>query len=529
MTRVALITAALTLALAGCAPGLTRDIATARSDAERRTAEANERARTPQLYVPSTNAVSYTAPEPIQKAPAEPAALDALMTYSADSTGTLEAAAAYLAKSLQLPIRCTPDAVVRSRELHKSEGGEAQQSAGQFAFTARGRARDVLTQLTLATGTSWKWTGSEIRIYYLTDATFEIEATHTKVTGTYTISNASTTTSGGGSGSGSSGGTSSGGSSSGGAAGLSNTSAQTTTMDYSYDLFKDLGDAIKPMLTPSVGTAAVASTTKTVIVHDTQAVIDTIGAYIDGVNARLRRQVEIEVTLLAVEQSDGNTLGIDWNLMRQSTGGAYRIDALSTSNAPGDSQALQFTLTDPRSAWNGSKLLVDALRQDMHATVERSTTVRAMNNQRVAVQANEKDSFLVASQTVLVPNAGQTTNPIFVEQVTGLALSIVPVITGNHDVLLELEGSLSTPRAPKTVSVNNTTFQLPRSRDNQIHQSARLGSGSTLMLTGLDFTDSATDDRGIGAAKFSLFGGGTNASKARKTLVILITPRVTTN
>lgn len=63
-----------------------------------------------------------------------------------------------------------------------------------------------------------------------------------------------------------------------------------------------------------------------------------------------------------------------------------------------------------------------------------------------------------------------------------------------------------------------------RSLDDFV-QRARLKTGETLVLTGVDQTDRQTQDRGIGSPKFKLLGGSANARDNNRMLVILLTVR----
>jgi type II secretory pathway component GspD/PulD (secretin) len=71
-----------------------------------------------------------------------------------------------------------------------------------------------------------------------------------------------------------------------------------------------------------------------------------------------------------------------------------------------------------------------------------------------------------------------------------------------------------------------TIVQLPKMQMRGFMQEIAMRSGSTLVLTGFEKVQNATDTAGIGKPKMSLLGGKAYSKDTRDVLVILLTPEV---
>lgn len=519
-TFLFVLTIAFAVVLAGCATPMQRDVhREIENDAEAAAALHRGAATTPApLYRKVDTPVVFGAPLTAPPAPAADRVLEQPITYAHGADGTLAEAVGYLSRATGIAMRVTPDAV--SRASHTLGAGD--DTAVGFAFSSQGSLRQVLDLLAARTGTSWRWSDNAVHVFYLDTRTFEVALLPSNIRDTGVITN---TTQAGGSGGGSGGGGGEGG------AGESQVTtvggnSQTTEVTYQMEFFTDAERQIKTLLSAD-GMVAVSPSTASITVRDNAIVLEAVRGYIDSINTRLTRQVEIQLTILTVTQSDTDSFGINWDIVRQGLGDFYRVDALSTADGPLDTNTIQATVVDPNSPWQGSRLLIEALRQQANASIKRNSIVQAMNNQPVRVQTATQDTFLVNRTTTVVPQGGTTQSSFTtLQQTTGLSLTLLPRILDDERVLLQVQGSISAPLVPKRVDADGVELELPRTSLDDIFERAILRTGSTLVLTGIEQSDVSDDARGIGSARFSLFGGGQRASKAKRLVVIVLSPRI---
>ena len=357
--------------------------------------------------------------------------------------------------------------------------------------------------------------GDELVIYHLDTRSFALSVMPTAVddVGTITNESGSGSTAGGGSG---------GGESFGPTVQSAAENSQTTTVNYKWDFFADLEGALQAMLSEE-GKVAITRSSSAVVVRDNASVLRTVGEYIDNLNARMSRQVAIELTVLSIDASDSDGFGIDWDLLRSSGGGlAFRAASLGDELAGASSAGA--VVVDPGSRFEGSEVLVSALRRISNAKVQRRTIVTALTNQLVRVQSANQRGYLPATRTFLVPQVGTETTAESAVQTTGFSLSLIPVVLDDASILLDVRGAISSPRPFRSVPVGDTRIELADVNREDIHQGAKLNSGEILVLTTLDQQTVEERGKGIGSGRWPLLGGSKEASRDRRLTVILLSP-----
>ena len=117
----------------------------------------------------------------------------------------------------------------------------------------------------------------------------------------------------------------------GGSAGPDVSSARVTTSARS-DVFGDIAKGI-PTLLSDRGTFNVDRKAGLVQVSDTRERLDRVGAYLDAVQDRIQRQVQIEARVLEVELNDEKATSLDWTGLRQTRDLEKVMAALSAQGA----------------------------------------------------------------------------------------------------------------------------------------------------------------------------------------------------
>jgi hypothetical protein len=167
------------------------------------------------------------------------------------------------------------------------------------------------------------------------------------------------------------------------------------------DVFADLTKGIQTLLSEG-GTFNVDRKAGLIQVTDFPAQIDRVAAYLDAVDARMHRQVEIEAQIVEVELTDPDAGGIDWQRVAAALGGP-----------PG-------TVVPPRPLLTGLRVTnVDRLVAVLAAQGRVATLQRA----RLATLNNEP--AIVRSDT--------------------LTLSVTPQITSDGVVMLNVTPVLKAP------------------------------------------------------------------------------------
>lgn len=507
--RIALLTAVLSLCLAACATPHQARVRTALDEhvsaTQQHITDASV-ASADALY--RTVDTPYIGGDPIALDPqASLPQLNRPITYG-QGEGLLADAAHYIGQSAGISITLTPDA-------------QAHTATASFPFpTTTAPLREVLDRICALTGTSWTEQGEAISIYRLATKTFAVEVTYTPIAQEGVITNASGLTQGAGQSS------SGNGASAQSASTVTAASQQTTRVDYTLDVYADLSATLPAMLSPE-GRVAVSPSAASVTVRDTQPVLDAIGDYIAGINERLNRQIEVEMTILSVDLSDADSFGIDWDLIKRGVGDAT-LSAGNVGNTLLEGGSLAATIVDTSNLYQGSRAIINALRQQVDTTVRRSTTFHAANNKPTRVQTIAERGYVANTTTTLVQDVGSQVSFQSAYQTTGFALTILPLIHDDGTISMQVQGSISAPTDGVEVSLGgDVSATIPnRTADDFMHL-ARLRSGTTMVLSTLDQATLSDTANGVGSARNWLFGGGRKSQEARRMLVVLLTPRVT--
>jgi type IVB pilus formation R64 PilN family outer membrane protein len=462
------------------------------------------------------------APVPLQPVDQGPPVLSQQFTYSA-THDTLADAAAYLSDEAHINIRVSADALEHAAQVRPALA--TGQVAGAWGGSLTGSLRSILNQVTAATGVSWRWTGRNVLIYHLDTRSYTIEVLPPKLGLQSSIENSDKAGGGAQAGGGQSGGQQ-GGAQQSSSISTSAESGQKLESEFKFDPVNDAAAAVKAMLSKD-GTVAVMQSAGSIVVRDTATVLDSVQQYVEDLNLKFRRRVDIELTMLTIEQTDSNTLGVNWNLVHQAVGDTFRFGFNAAGPTATDAFGIGATVASPTNPFSGSQILVDAIAKSGNTTGRRTLTVPTQNYQPSRVQSVSENTFLVNQTTVLVPQAGSITTDTTLTKTLGLSLTLLPVVLDDGSLLVDVQGSLSSLRGVRTVPRGGgVTLEFPQPQKDEISQHASMHDGETLVLTTLDSGDLASDERGLGSPKFFGLGGGKTKSNTHRTFVILLTPHV---
>jgi len=202
------------------------------------------------------------------------------------------------------------------------------------------------------------------------------------------------------------------------------------------------------------------------LVVDESERLDRIADYLDAVEGRVQRQVELDARIVEIELKDATATGVDWRVI------AAGMTAASSTPAAAPARR---SLTGLR---------VTDLPRFMSLLGEQGT-VNAIQNNRVVALNNEP--AIVRSET--------------------LTLSVTPQIASDGVVMLSLTPMLTTPAIAESDTL------------------ARVADGETLVISG--FTRSReVRERTNQGLRGGWFGRRTVVTQKRVEILILLTPKI---
>jgi type IVB pilus formation R64 PilN family outer membrane protein len=341
-----------------------------------------------------------------------------------------------------------------------------------------------------------------------------------------------------------------GGGSSGGLSGLSSSS----TLKGKVDLWKDIADTIKPLLSPS-GTVIVSQSTTTVTVRDRPTNVDLVAKYIANLNKSLSRQVLVKIQVYEVSLKSDFNYGIDWQVVKRGfMGSNFVLNAnygtpVSITPMSGTTQTMANGLTLPVPAGNplpqlgfvnpdkahgtGVNLLISALQEQGKVSVVSEPRVVCLNNQVSVISLVDKRGYAASvSSTALAGGTGSGGSSVTSSitpgtLTTGLILYVLPKIMGDK-VYLQVNADLSNfisidqfTSGGSSAGQSSASIQTPHIAEKQFNQRSVIGSGDTLILSGFRKVSNQTGAMQLYDAQAL---GGKAAIQNNDETIVLITP-----
>jgi general secretion pathway protein D len=253
--------------------------------------------------------------------------------------------------------------------------------------------------------------------------------------------------------------------------------------------------------------------------QETQHIVEQTLRQID----RPLMQVAIDATVAEVTLNDALTYGVQYFLNSRNPGSQNAVSVTSTIAAAagplgGVFPGLNFVL-GPASMPN---VVLDALHSVTDVKVLSNPSLVVLDNQAATLQVGDQVPISTGTATVLTAN--NTVVSTIDYRNTGIILRVVPRISANGNVIIDVEQESS------SVAPGSTGSLTPTISDRRVKSSISVASGQTVLLAGLisDETDRTRQgipvlDKipGIGDL-FSQQG----STKIRTELIIFIRPTV---
>jgi type IVB pilus formation R64 PilN family outer membrane protein len=267
-------------------------------------------------------------------------------------------------------------------------------------------------------------------------------------------------------------------------------SEMTVTNSASVNFWGDLGDQLKPLMSPT-GTFTINSLAGTVLIRDRHRNIQSIAQFLGAVTASIVRQIDIEVEIYEVALNKSNQFGINWqsvsnNLSLNSIPGALGLGSgggLIVQNpvygpAPGD-PAVQ-----AQYQRGGLSAVLSALNQQGTMKIVSKPRLRTLNNQPAVVRVGQ-DLPIFLTQVTQSPGSPPviTTNETVETITVGTVLSITPQVSGDGLITLDITPAVSRLVSMQTSPSGNTSAPIIDIR--QASSLVRVRDGVTVVLGGL--------------------------------------------
>ncbi len=257
----------------------------------------------------------------------------------------------------------------------------------------------------------------------------------------------------------------------------SSQTAQANTTDYKFDIWADTEKAVKALLSPE-GSVVGNQAAGTITVRDRAENIRQVSAYIAEINRRLSRQVALTVHVWALEVTDENEAGLDFQMLFANDDISIVAGSLASLGSPSSASA-----TIVSGKLKNSTGVLKALKEWGNATQVTSGGGLILSNQPVPIQAIKRIAYLAGSSSSQ-SDYGQTTEITPGEVTTGFAMTIIPHILDRRRVLLQYSINLSSLDELTEFSTSDLTIQLPKTSTRAFSQRSTMQKGQTRLLAG---------------------------------------------
>ncbi len=260
-----------------------------------------------------------------------------------------------------------------------------------------------------------------------------------------------------------------------------------------------------------------------------------VRGFIELVNRRITRQVEIEAKIVEVALRSERKLGIDWDLAASAVG-----NVTVTGVAPLDVPGVGGTLLSANSfaanlGFGRASAVIQALQQQGEVRTVAQPRLRTLNNQTAMIKVGEDRPFFRLQQSTTFSQGGttvpvnQTQEQYSVSTITiGTILAVTPQIDGEDTITLDVLPAITRLQAIVTSPDGKQTA--PLTEVKQASTIVRLKDGETAVIGGLISEDSGETTRAVPVLGSIPVAGRAFQTKAglknRTELVIFLTPKL---
>lgn len=303
----------------------------------------------------------------------------------------------------------------------------------------------------------------------------------------------------------------------------------SSELSYSSDHspWGEVRSSLEAMLS-SQGRYSVSESIGKIVVRDYPDIMARVKEYLDLVNETVGRQVSIRVQIYKVSSNADDKRGVNWDVLFDNSD--HLKSSLVSNLNPQDSMSGLSRLIFERQGghYDASQMIIESLNRMGDVSRLTSTVAQTTSGEAVPVRVSKTTRYLEEVETSSTADTGSTSTSLTPGEIeTGMNMQLVPVVKPNgRDLQMQIVLSLSTLDEIREFSSGESTIQLPETSSRDFMQRAWLSSGQTLVLSGFESVDSAMDQSGMVDASIWPFGGSKEAATKRESIVVLITPVV---
>ena len=240
-----------------------------------------------------------------------------------------------------------------------------------------------------------------------------------------------------------------------------------------------------------------------------------IAHYIDAINERFAHNVLIDVKIFSVSLDAQNSLGLGLNVLYKPLTALGASVSTPTALQAGTDTPGIITLA-PASAssrWSGSSVVAQALSQFGKVALQKQGQVLAVNGQPSPIQVANEITYVTSSTTTSAANVGTSVTQNTGTVVVGFTANFLPLILGDHRILLSYQMQISALASPLTPNAQG--IQTPNIASQSLQQQAFLNDGQAIVLFGFD-------EQSSGSSKAVEWAGASSASTQVRQMVVIV-------
>ena len=323
-----------------------------------------------------------------------------------------------------------------------------------------------------------------------------------------------------------------------GSTGAAVSSGQSMSVSTKLRFWASVEKEIKQMLTPTTGNVVVSQATRSVTVTDTPQALNAVEAYIQHLNEVALRKVYINVEVMTIKDAKSDSGAINWDAIYSTVKNKYGVNIVSptmSAAAPTGTGSVTLSLNPGSGNFQASKAIVNIL-----STMDRTASVKSvpqytmsdvpahsMVNHSVGYAA----SVVTAQPTVAGGSVTQTITPGTVTY--GISVHSIPHVLSEDSLELEESIEISTlDGMPTFGSAASGQIQIPLTSATSFFPVTTMKSGQTLIIAGIEETNTDASQNGMGSAENALAVAATGnhvGTLEKSTVVVLLTPYLLPN
>ncbi len=272
-----------------------------------------------------------------------------------------------------------------------------------------------------------------------------------------------------------------------------------------------------------------------ITINGTPNQLQRVQSYIQNLQNRLKKQVAINVSIIAVSLDESHSSGINWN--------NFSID-FNAQNSSGTNSLISFQNTNEGNffvknlGFNvGLNLdsVMNFLSQNGQTKVLSSPKLVALNNQQAIISVGDTINYQVKESSKST-DSGTTVSEIYNNYsiFIGILLNILPEISDDGKVMLRISPSLSNFKYPQDNRRQNEPRVIaPDTIQKKLSTVVQMENNQTLVLGGLISRNESVEESSVNVlSKIPLLGAlfrGSVQNQDATEIVFIITPLIIDN